>query len=215
MTFRRALIALCLAVSPAALAAAPVPKDQLLKPPADADHFVVVSQAGKHGDEWRWTLLDGSIAYRESILLRGLVFEQDEVVKLDAGGRPVSLTIRGVTPSGDSAETYVIDQGTGRWKTQVDEGQAPASSGVYNSFGGTFLSGDATFPLFLKAGASGVDLLPSGHGTLEPSNTIFQATGPNGPTAVRLHFLKGIGQSPSPVWLFSDGRLFGNVGPWR
>ena len=212
MSYRRALIALTLAVSPVALAAAPVPKEQLLVPPANAQHYIVVSGAGKHGDEWRWTLPDGSIAYRESILLRGLIFEQDEVVKLDASGKPVSFTIRGVTPSGDSAETYSVDQGTGHWKTSVDEGRAPASKGVYNTFGGTFLAGDAVNSLFLKAGANGLDLLPSGHGTLEPSSTIFNAAGPNGSRAARLYFLKGTGQSPAPLWLFDDGRLFGYVG---
>jgi imidazolonepropionase-like amidohydrolase len=212
MTVRRALIALCLAVSPVALAAAPVPKDQLLVPPANAAHYVVISEAGKHGDEYRWTLPDGSIAYRESILLRGLIFEQDEVVKFDASGKPVSFTIRGVTPSGDSAETYVIDRETGRWKTPVDEGQAPAAKGSYNTFGGTFLANDATVPLYLKAGLKGLDLLPSGHGTLEPTDTIFNAAGPKGAKTVRLYFLKGVGQSPTPAWLFEDGRLFGFVG---
>ena len=212
MTVRRALVALCLAVSPAALAAAPVPKEQLLVPPAGAEHYVVVSEAGKHGDEWRWTLPDGSLAYRESILLRGLVFEQDQVVKLDASGRPVSFNIRGVTPSGDSAETFAIDQSSAHWKTTVDEGDAPASNAVYNTFGGTFLAGDATIPLFLKAGASGVDLLPSGHGTLERSATTFNAVGPNGLRTANLYFFKGIGQSPAPVWLFDDGKLFGFVG---
>ncbi len=44
------LAALLAAAAPAAFAA-PVPKEQLLKPPANADHFVVVSEAGKHGDE--------------------------------------------------------------------------------------------------------------------------------------------------------------------
>ncbi|MCL6740811.1 amidohydrolase family protein [Sphingomonas sp. RB56-2] len=212
MTVRRALVALCLAVSPVALAAAPVPKEQLLVPPAGADHYVVVSEAGKHGDEWRWTLPDGGIAYRESILLRGLVFEQDEVVKLDATGKPVSFTVRGVTPSGDSAETFAIDQATAHWKTTVDEGQAPAGQGTYNTFGGTFLAGDATIPLFLKAGAAGVALLPSGHGTLERSATAFSAVGPNGPRTANLYFFKGIGQSPAPVWLFDDGKIFGFVG---
>jgi imidazolonepropionase-like amidohydrolase len=212
MTVRRALVALCLAVSPVALAAAPVPKDQLLKPPAEADHYLVVSEAGKHGDEWRWTLPDGSLAYRQSILLRGLVFEQDQVLKLDSTGMPVSITIRGVTPSGDSAETFVIDQTTAQWKTTVDEGHAAAGQSVYNTFGGTLLAGDATIPLFLRAGAKGVDLLPSGHGMLEQSTTAFNAMGPEGPRMARLHFLKGIGQSPAPVWLFDDGRLFGFVG---
>ena len=107
---RRIILAALLAASASAALAAPVPKEQLLVPPTGAEHFVVVSEAGKHGDEWRWTLPDGSLAYRESILLRGLIFEQDEVVKLDSSGKPVSFTIRGVTPSGDSAETFTIDQ---------------------------------------------------------------------------------------------------------
>src|ERR1700752_1458041 len=112
---RRALLAAFLTACVSAAVAAPVPKDQLLVPPAGAEHFVVVSEAGKHGDEWRWTLPDGSLAYRESILLRGLGFEQDEGVKLAPSGKPVSFTVRGVTPSGDSAETFAIDQATARW----------------------------------------------------------------------------------------------------
>ena len=210
---RSMILAALLAAGASAALAAPVPKEQLLVPPAGAEHFVVVSEAGKHGDEWRWTQPDGSFAYRESILLRGLIFEQDEVVKLDSSGRPTGFTIRGVTPSGDSAETFTVDQATARWKTTVDEGQAPATQGVYNTFGGTFLAGGATIPLFLKAGATGVDLLPSGHGTLEPSATTFKAAGPSGSRNARLFFLKGIGQSPAPVWLFDDGKLFGFVGP--
>ena len=94
-----------------------------MKPPANATHYVVVSEAGKHGDEWRWTLPDGSIAYRESILLRGLVFEQDEVVHLGPNGIPDKITIRGVTPSGDAAETFAIDNAIARWKSPVGHGR--------------------------------------------------------------------------------------------
>jgi len=210
---RRSILAALLTACASPIFAEATPKEQLLVPPSGATHYVVVSEAGKHGDEWKWTLPDGSLAYRESILLRGLIFEQDEVVKLDATGRPVAFAIRGVTPSGDSAETYVIDNGTGRWKTTVDEGEAPAARGLYNTFGGTFMAGDATVPTFLKAGAAGLDLLPSGHGTLEPSGTRLTVTGPKGPVGVRLYFLKGIGQSPAPLWLFDNGTMFGSVGP--
>ena len=59
------LAALLAATTPAAFAA-PVPKEQLLVPPKDAVHYVVVSEAGKHGDMWRWTLPDGRTAYRHS-----------------------------------------------------------------------------------------------------------------------------------------------------
>ena len=55
------MIALLLAACASAAVAAPTPKDQLLVPPADATHFVVVSTAGKHGDEYTWTTADGRI----------------------------------------------------------------------------------------------------------------------------------------------------------
>ena len=72
-------LALLLSVMPAMAIAAPVPKDQLLKPPADAAHYLVVSDAGKHGDVWRWQLPDGRTAYRHSQSLRGWITETDQV----------------------------------------------------------------------------------------------------------------------------------------
>ena len=81
------LAALLAATAPAAFAA-PVPKEQLLVPPKDAAHYVVVSEAGKHGDMWRWTLPDGRIAYRHSQALRGWITETDQVVTLGPNGLP-------------------------------------------------------------------------------------------------------------------------------
>ncbi|HEY5459114.1 MAG TPA: amidohydrolase, partial [Sphingomicrobium sp.] len=76
---RRALLAAFLTACASAAYTAPVPKEQLLKPPADATHYVVVSMAGKHGDQWAWTLPDGSLASRYSQSLRGWITETDEV----------------------------------------------------------------------------------------------------------------------------------------
>ena len=103
---RRLILAALLAASASAAFAEPTPKEQLLVPPGDATHFVVVSTAGKHGDDYMWTLPDGRTAFRESILLRGLVFETDETIRFGADGMPAEVTIRGVTPSGDAAETF-------------------------------------------------------------------------------------------------------------
>ena len=61
---RRSILLALLSASASAVVAAPTPKEQLLVPPSNAEHFVVVSEAGKHGDEWRWTQPDGSRAYR-------------------------------------------------------------------------------------------------------------------------------------------------------
>ena len=81
---RRLIVAALLAASSSIAIADPTPKDQLLVPPANAAHYVVVSTAGKHGDEYMWTMPDGRIAFRESILLRGLVFETDETMRVGA-----------------------------------------------------------------------------------------------------------------------------------
>ena len=79
---------------------APVPKDQLMKPPADAVHYVVVSEAGKHGDQWSWELPGGKTAYRWSQELRGWITELDQVMTLSQDGSIQALTVRGVTMTG-------------------------------------------------------------------------------------------------------------------
>ena len=205
---RRIFTAALLVACASAAIAAPTPKDQMLVPPASAEHFVIVSAAGKHGDEWRWTLPDGSSAFRESILLRGLIFEQDEIVKYDAAGIPVSITIRGVTPQGDSAESYSLDSGgTAHWQTQVDSGSsANAAHSLYLPAGGTALASDIGVQALLKAGENGLDLLPGGHGRLTPARTLTIA-GPEGPQTLRLYFLNGASLIPPAVWLDEKGQL--------
>src|SRR4028119_1870447 len=72
------------------------------RPPADAVHYVVVSEAGKHGDQWRWPLADGRIAYRWSQELRGWITEMDQVDTYGPDGMIQALTVRGVTTAGDA-----------------------------------------------------------------------------------------------------------------
>jgi hypothetical protein len=104
----------------------PVPREELLKPPADAVHYVVVSEAGKHGDQWRWQLPDGRTAYRWSQELRGWITEMDQVSSIAPDGTITALTVRGVTMSGDAAETFRVENGRAIWKTATDSGEAPA-----------------------------------------------------------------------------------------
>ena len=54
--------------------------------------------------------------------LRGQVFELDSEGKAGPDRMPLSVTIRGVTPSGDAAETFTISAGSARWKSPVDAG---------------------------------------------------------------------------------------------
>ena len=209
---RRAIFAaLIAACASTALNAEPTPKERLLVPPPHADHYVVIWEGRKHGDEWRWTY-DRSVAYREFIRLRGLVFDQDEVVWFRDNGIPSTFVIRGVTPSGDATETFAMDDAMAGWKTPAGEGEARARPGaLYYPFGGAMLAMDALVPSLLRAGAKGVDLFPSGHATLQPSRKLT-VYGPQGAKAVQLYFLTGVKQSPLPIWLEENGTLFGEKG---
>jgi len=196
-------------VAAAAAASTPVPKDQLLKPPADAAHYVVVSDAGKHGDQWRWTLPDGSTAYRYSQELRGWITEVDQVVALGGDGMPTAMTIRGVSFSGDAAETFSVKDGMANWTSSTDSGSGPAG-GYYYPFGGLTISRAPLIDKLVAAGSAGVPLLPSGRATLTLSRTL-QIDGPNGPKTVQLAFVRGILSAPTPVWLDENKKYFATV----
>lgn len=209
----RHLILTALLVTCASVAGAdPVPKEQLLTPPADARHYSISSEAGKHGDIWSWRQPDGQIAYRMSMSLRGWITETDERVTLGPDGRPTAIVIRGFTDSGDAAETFsVAPDGIATWKTSVDGGSAPYAGRRYNTYGGPPLASEQDVAALVAAGAKGIDLLPGGHATLTPGDTTM-IDGPQGKVPVRLAFISGYGFSPSPLWLDKDNRLFGYAG---
>src|SRR6476646_2451545 len=103
---------------------AQVPASDLAKPPANARHVVIQSTGGKHGDSWAWVTADGTRMGRESMNLRGQVFELDYSAKPGGDGMPSSVVVRGVTPSGDAGETFQRRGGTARWKSPIDSGSS-------------------------------------------------------------------------------------------
>jgi imidazolonepropionase-like amidohydrolase len=197
-------------VTVAAMAAAPVPKDQLLKPPADAVHYVVVSESGKHGDQWRWQLPDGRTAYRWSQELRGWITEMDQISTLATDGTIAAMTVRGVTMTGDAAEDFRIENGKARWTTAADSGTAVAG-GFYLPAGGVTIAGAPLVDKLAAAGDAGVALLPSGRASLTLGRTVT-IQGAAGPKTVQLAFIRGILAAPEPVWLDENKHYFGEVG---
>ena len=205
---RPKILAALLAASASTALAEPTPKEQLLVPPADAAHFVVVSTAGKHGDEYMWTMPDGRIAFRESILLRGLVFETDETTRVGSDGMPTDLVIRGVTPSGDAAETFSVANGKASWTSPVDTGTAPYSSAAYYlPEGGPQLNNAPGIDALLAAGRKGLTLLPSGRADFNKVSSL-DVDGPQGKKHIDLILVNGVSQSPQPYWV-ENGKFFG------
>ena len=85
---RRTLVFLGLTAAVASAALAQTPVADLAKPPANARHFVIQSTGGKHGDSWSWIAPNGDRMGRESMNLRGQVFEFDSDGKAGADGMP-------------------------------------------------------------------------------------------------------------------------------
>jgi hypothetical protein len=188
-----------------------VPVDQLAKPPADAQHFTILSTAGTHGKAFIWTAPDGSQMSRESILLRGQVWEIDQNIKFGADGMPSALVVRGVTPQGDAAETFTIAGGVASWKSPVDSGHQPYHSAFYVPEGGTNSGGTQVFiEALLESPGKSMPLLPGGRARAEKLTDHTVGSGPTAKT-VTLWAVTGLSPSPQPIWTATDGKFFGTV----
>ena len=212
MLVRRTAIAIIFAASGATAAvAAPVPREQLLQPPPDAQHYVIVSESNAHGDEWRWTTADGAIAFRKSQELRGWITETDATVRLDAAGNPRELEIRGVTMSGDAAEVFRVKDGTASWDSGADRGQAAASDAFYLSRGGPESMRGLLVERLVADEDGVVKLLPSGTARLVKGSKL-ELDGKAGPVAAQLVFVEGLTAEPVPAWIDAQGRHFATIG---
>lgn len=195
----------------ASAASAQVPKEQLLAPPADAQKYKIVSAAGEHGSAAVWRLADGSFAVRESMNLRGQIFEQDEVIHTGANGQPDRVVIRGVNPSGDSAETFAIVDGVARWKSPIDKGEVKYDGKAqYSTFGGPFAASAYAVEAIMKAPGRQIPLLPGGVARLEKLVDVPVGSGATAKT-VTVWTIEGVSTEPVPVVMNADGTFFGFV----
>ncbi|HEX8365081.1 MAG TPA: amidohydrolase family protein [Allosphingosinicella sp.] len=207
----RLLAAACLGLALLSSASAQVPADQLMTAPPDARRFVIVSSAGEHGRAAVWRAPDGTLNARESLLLRGFVFEQDQSIRVGPNGMPTRIEVRGVDPSGNAAETFEVVDGTARWTTRSDEGSAPFSGDAFYSTLGGPISGSAAFVEALyRAPGQRLRLLPGGEARL---TRLTEATVGEGAAqrTVTAYAIEGLSLEPIPVWLNPDGTYFGSI----
>ena len=188
---------------------AQVPKEQLAKPPADARHFVIVSTGGKHGDSWMWTAPDGSRVGRESMVLRGQVWETDATARLGRDGMPAKVEVRGVSPQGNVAETFEIAGGNANWKSQIDQGSAVyGSPAFYTTMGGPMAVNAWFLERLLASPTKSMKLLPGGNATAEKLTSVEVGEGATRQT-ITLWALNGISNAPLPLWADAENRFFG------
>jgi imidazolonepropionase-like amidohydrolase len=205
---RLSLSVLALLASASMSQAAPAALADLAKPPADAETFTIMSPAGVHGHSARWTAPDGVRWGRESLNLRGQIFEVDSASHLGADGMIDHLVVRGFTPQGDSAETFDIVNGTASWKSPVDGASTPyAGPAMYNAFGGPI---DLTVDLvdaLIAAPNHSLAMLPGGEAHAEPLTTLTVGEGAAKRTLTAWS-VTGLGNTPAPVWTDEQGKFF-------
>ncbi|MBS0255854.1 MAG: hypothetical protein JSS36_11765, partial [Proteobacteria bacterium] len=203
------LIAALLASS---AAVAQVPKDQLAQPPANARHLEIRSTGGKHGDSWIWTAPDGTLMARESMNLRGQVFELDSSGKADAKGMPLAMTIRGVTPQGDAGETFVRTAAGASWKSQIDAGSTTAADGrFYAALGGPMGLNAWFLETLLASPGQTMKLLPGGEARASKMATLEVGSGATRQT-VTLWQINGVANTPIPIWADAGNHFFAATG---
>lgn len=198
-----------------AAAAAGLPQTSvrdLAKPPAAALHFTVLSTAGTHGESTRWTTPDGIRMGRESFVLRGQVFETDSASHVGSDGMLDRVTIRGFTPNGDAAESFVVAGGRATWKSPVDGAStAYTAPALYAAFGGPIdVTADLVERLIAAPGRS-LALLPAGRAGAEPIGTAIVGQA-NARKALTAYAITGLTNTPIPVWMDDSGQFFGVIG---
>jgi imidazolonepropionase-like amidohydrolase len=205
---QRVVISVCL-MAAVASALAQVPAGDLAKPPANARHFIIQSRGGKHGDSWTWVAPDGTRMGRESMNLRGQVFELDSSGKAGGDGMPSAVAIRGVTPQGDAAETFTITSGAAGWKSPVDAGTTKyAAPAFYVSQGGPIDLTAWFVEALLARPDKSLDLLPGGKAHAARLVDLEVGTGAAGQT-ITLWAITGISTSPIPIWADAKNKFFG------
>ncbi len=205
------LVSLVLTVTAVVIVAhAQVPVAQLAKPPANARHFVIQSTGGRHGESWTWVAPDGTRMARESMNLRGQVFELDSSGKAGGDGMPSAITVRGVTPSGDAGETFTISNGKAAWKSPIDAGGAAYSSSTpafYIAQGGPIDLTAWFLEALLARSDKSLDLLPGGKAQATRLTDLEVGAGEARQT-ITLWAVSGVGTSPLLLWSDANNKFF-------
>jgi len=190
-----------------AQAHAQTPTAMLAKPPAEARHFIIESTGGKHGDSWSWTAPDGTRAGRESMNLRGQVWELDYQGRAGPDGLPASVAVHGVTPQGDAAETFDTAAGKASWKSPVDAGSAAPGKAFYVTQGGPVDTIGWLVERLIASPDKSLDLLPGGRARIEKLGSLEVGDGAERQT-VDLWSITGLYPSPTMAWADRQGRFF-------
>ncbi len=201
-----------LAAGASLLAVAMAADGELAVAPKNAATWTIVSAGGKHGEEQVWTGKDGVRHARMKIVLRGLTYDVDHATSLNEAGVPTSITIKGVTPSGDAGETFSVADGAATWKSPADSGEAAWRENLaYIPFGGPQDLSAILVAALLKDADGKIDALPGGAVKISVLTTLTVGSGKKTKNLKALA-IEGVSFDPVVAWVDENNDFFATVG---
>ena len=206
------LIVSCWAQKPeGAQGAAPqLPADIL----GDAERYSVFLKGNLAGQQAIWKAPDGSLRIFFQFNDRGRGPKTSSILKLDAKGVPVAESVEGNDYLKSPVhETYTLDGGKARWKSNVEEGEKKlATPAVYVSINGAPVELGVLAQVALGNGGK-VALLPEGEAKAERLAEIdVEAAGHK--KRVAMIAITGLDFSPKYVWLDEHRAFFALLDEW-
>jgi imidazolonepropionase-like amidohydrolase len=166
------------------------------------------------GQQAVWTAADGSLHIFYQFNDRGRGPKTTSILKLDAKGVPVAETVEGNDYLKSPVhETYALESGTARWKSEIEEGEKKISTpAAYVSVN----SAPAELGLLAQAGLENggrIDLLPEGEATIASLAQLdVEAAGQK--KHVTMYAIAGLDFSPTYVWLDDRRTFYATVDAW-
>ncbi len=179
--------------------------------------YVILVDGGKQAGQQTVVTGDDGVVRTDFIYKdngRGPELKEEYVLAPD--GSFSRYRVKGTSTFGAPVdESWEVSQGTGRWKTTADAGEAPQRDGaLYSPLAGTPQSFTPVLAALARRGDAGVPLIPSG--TLK-ARVVDELTlqGDKGPRKVRLLAVSGVGFTPNFVWATADAqpRVFAFIAP--
>jgi cytosine/adenosine deaminase-related metal-dependent hydrolase len=181
---------------------------------AEPQRYAVLLSGNRAGEETVLRLPSGDLQIHFEFNDRGRGPKIDERVALDARGWPAAVEITGVDYfKGAVDEHFRREGGKGAWKSDVEQGEAPADAGFYLAFNGAPAETGLLASALLRASDHAVPLLPEGRASIEEAGERTVRKG-DAALVLRQYLVTGLDFAPSRVWLDRDGGFFASVSPW-
>ena len=182
--------------------------------PSTAERYSMLLMGNLAGQEATWTASDGTLHIFFQFNDRGRDPETTSILKLDPSGIPVSEVITGNDYLKSPVnETYTLDAGTARWKSDAEQGEKKVSAPAFYS---AINGGPSEIALLAHAALQNggkISLLPEGEARVQRVTELDIEVAGN-KKHVTLYAIAGLDFAPTYFWTEGADKFFASVDTW-